>query len=394
MAEAELVSFFEKACKAADRAVSNGAILPAEEVRCQETLKAMGAVEVSTALLLSTQVGKRLRKLTKHQSSKISASAQQLLEEWKKVVADEAASRSGTPKDASPVIKPETPARTSLSTTVKKEVKLEAKTEMKVCTSKSSRVGSKSTVPSPKVESKSVSPSPRVETKNARPAPQSHPASKSASPSASQSYLAGKSTTASSAAPSSSANGSASGLESKIGHLPKSGDPNRDRFRELLLDAFKKCCSELTDEHSKIVKSTDFVKVTLAVETVLFSKLGLFNGKEKAKYRSILFNLKDQNNPDFRRRVLMGEIKSEEIVNMTADDMASDARKKENEVIREKALFECERGMQNVASTDQFRCGKCGQRKTTYFQLQTRSADEPMTTFVTCVNCNARWKFC
>lgn len=56
MAEAELVSFFEKACKAADRAVSNGAILPAEEVRCQETLKAMGAVEVSTALLLSTQV--------------------------------------------------------------------------------------------------------------------------------------------------------------------------------------------------------------------------------------------------------------------------------------------------------------------------------------------------
>jgi transcription elongation factor S-II len=30
----------------------------------------------------------------------------------------------------------------------------------------------------------------------------------------------------------------------------------------------------------------------------------------------------------------------------------------------------------------------------TYYQLQTRSADEPMTTFVTCVNCDNRWKFC
>ena len=46
------------------------------------------------------------------------------------------------------------------------------------------------------------------------------------------------------------------------------------------------------------------------------------------------------------------------------------------------------------ATTDQFQCGKCRQRKTQYYQMQTRSADEPMTTFVTCVNCGNRWKFC
>ncbi|EFA81501.1 hypothetical protein PPL_05490 [Heterostelium album PN500] len=45
----------------------------------------------------------------------------------------------------------------------------------------------------------------------------------------------------------------------------------------------------------------------------------------------------------------------------------------------------------DAATTDQFQCGKCKQRKCTYFQLQTRSADEPLTTFVTCVNCNNRW---
>lgn len=40
-----------------------------------------------------------------------------------------------------------------------------------------------------------------------------------------------------------------------------------------------------------------------------------------------------------------------------------------------------------------FKCGKCKTYKTTYYQLQTRSCDEPLTTFVTCLNCNNRWKF-
>ncbi len=37
-------------------------------------------------------------------------------------------------------------------------------------------------------------------------------------------------------------------------------------------------------------------------------------------------------------------------------------------------------GAQKKATTDQFQCGKCRQRKCTYYQMQTRSADEPMTT--------------
>lgn len=37
-------------------------------------------------------------------------------------------------------------------------------------------------------------------------------------------------------------------------------------------------------------------------------------------------------------------------------------------------------------------CKACRGMKTTYFQMQTRSADEPMTCFWNCVDCGNRWK--
>ena len=39
-----------------------------------------------------------------------------------------------------------------------------------------------------------------------------------------------------------------------------------------------------------------------------------------------------------------------------------------------------------------FTCGRCKSIKTTSTQKQTRSADEPMTVFVLCLNCGKRWK--
>lgn len=38
-------------------------------------------------------------------------------------------------------------------------------------------------------------------------------------------------------------------------------------------------------------------------------------------------------------------------------------------------------------------CSKCKQSRVAYSQAQTRSADEPMTTFCECTNCGNRWKF-
>lgn len=55
---------------------------------------------------------------------------------------------------------------------------------------------------------------------------------------------------------------------------------------------------------------------------------------------------------------------------------------------RDRTLYEINKEM----ATDIYTCGRCKKKECTYYQLQTRSADEPMTTFVTCLNCGKRWK--
>jgi len=44
------------------------------------------------------------------------------------------------------------------------------------------------------------------------------------------------------------------------------------------------------------------------------------------------------------------------------------------------------------SATDLFICPRCKKRKTIYCEVQTRSSDEPMTKFITCLECGNKWK--
>lgn len=86
------------------------------------------------------------------------------------------------------------------------------------------------------------------------------------------------------------------------------------------------------------------------------------------------------------------QIKAHELAFMTHQDMHPD---KWAALIKAKQLRDKHKYETKVeASTDNFTCpnSKCRSTKCTYYQLQTRSADEPMTTFVTCIDCGKRWK--
>lgn len=45
-----------------------------------------------------------------------------------------------------------------------------------------------------------------------------------------------------------------------------------------------------------------------------------------------------------------------------------------------------------TAMTDQFKCGRCKKRECVYYELQTRSADEPSSIFIRCLNCGHSWR--
>ncbi|XP_031484757.1 transcription elongation factor TFIIS [Nymphaea colorata] len=354
-AEKELLSLFEEAKKAADLAATGGSSVEANEVRCLDALRLLRDFPVSMSILISTQVGKRLRILTKHPRPKIQSKASDLIDLWKNVVIEETG-KNNKKNNGSEAKNP-----------AKVDVKIE-KVEMKVENGKPEAVKS-DRLPKPepvKVEKtrqgehakvEKVAKEEKVPVNNKRP-------------------------------------GSSSIVPPKLSAMVKCNDPLRDKLRELLAEAFSKVSSEADEDVINEVNACDPIRMAVTVESVMFEKLGRSNGAQKFKYRSIMFNLKDANNPDLRRKVLLGEVRPEKLVAMSPEEMASDKRKQENKQIKEKALFDCERGGPAKATTDQFKCGRCGQRKTTYYQLQTRSADEPMTTFVTCVNCNNHWKFC
>lgn len=63
------------------------------------------------------------------------------------------------------------------------------------------------------------------------------------------------------------------------------------------------------------------------------------------------------------------------------------------DILDEKRLLEERRSeIESQQYSTIFYCRKCHQRKTTYYQLQTRSADEPMTVFITCQVCQNKWR--
>jgi len=130
------------------------------------------------------------------------------------------------------------------------------------------------------------------------------------------------------------------------------------------------------------------------IESEVFKLYKDVDQKYKSKILSLCSNLKDTSNPHLKEKIINDEISPAQFCQMSSTEMASEEKKEEIKKIQDHNLF-LARGAENQeATTTQFKCGKCKQRLCTYNQKQTRSADEPMTTFVTCCNCGNRWKFC
>jgi DNA-directed RNA polymerase subunit M/transcription elongation factor TFIIS len=96
------------------------------------------------------------------------------------------------------------------------------------------------------------------------------------------------------------------------------------------------------------------------------------------------------NNTRLIERFRDGEFRPHDVAFMNYSDLFPEkwGAMIELAIKREAKMLEVDKSM----ATDMFKCSRCGKRQCTYYEMQTRSADEPMTQFVRCLNCGKQWR--
>jgi DNA-directed RNA polymerase subunit M/transcription elongation factor TFIIS len=168
----------------------------------------------------------------------------------------------------------------------------------------------------------------------------------------------------------------------------------------------------LRDRTIEIIKSID--KIGLKNVEIKDLEIGIFNWTidfstknniiknwENLKFKqtyinkavSVIANLDVNNylkNNYLLKIVKNKEIKPHEIAYMKSEDIFPEKWKNIQTDLKRKE--DGSKVNKNVSITDQFRCGKCKKRECSYYELQIRSADESATLFITCLNCNTKWR--
>lgn len=103
--------------------------------------------------------------------------------------------------------------------------------------------------------------------------------------------------------------------------------------------------------------------------------------------------------------LIKGHLSPHELVRLSIEELATDSQKQESLLAKDYTLNKSRSDYYKINRNDillanginpstggEFTCRRCRKDKTTHYALQTRSGDEPMTVFVTCLTCNFRWR--
>ncbi|KAH8255746.1 hypothetical protein KR038_009852 [Drosophila bunnanda] len=211
----------------------------------------------------------------------------------------------------------------------------------------------------------------------------------------------------SAAKPSSAAKSSSSSKDSKSGSSSSSKDKREEKKASSsqssfpsggMTDAVRLKCREMLATALKIGEVPEGCgepeEMAAELEDAIYAEFKNTDMKYKNRIRSRVANLKDPKNPGLRGNFMCGAVSAKQLAKMTPEEMASDEMKKLREKFVKEAINDAQLATVQGTKTDLLKCAKCKKRNCTYNQLQTRSADEPMTTFVMCNECGNRWKFC
>ena len=159
----------------------------------------------------------------------------------------------------------------------------------------------------------------------------------------------------------------------------------RDTTRNNIYNAFMENVNNYDEE--KVSKKADEIERCLYVS--------LKGNKYGIRARSIISNLMDKENIEFRQKVLNDQISPETLTTMDVLEMTSKEIKDKTEKIERDGLEKIRSDYDKEHTKIEeglYTCFKCKSKKTRQYEQQTRSADEPMTIFVTCVDCGNSWR--
>jgi transcription elongation factor S-II len=149
-------------------------------------------------------------------------------------------------------------------------------------------------------------------------------------------------------------------------------------------------------------KSSRQIEQSIYNETIRFSSENnikrlwdnkIFKSLYLSRIRSIYTNLKGDSylqNKNLKNKILENKIDPRNISSLSRYDIFPEIWGELLKKLAEKDKLKYE--LKPEAMTDMFKCRKCGSRSCAYYEFQTRSADEPMTQFITCLDCNNNWK--
>lgn len=165
---------------------------------------------------------------------------------------------------------------------------------------------------------------------------------------------------------------------------------NPDTFRENIRDKFSEIVHDVTIAtnlekavYNYAVSESTKRKIIKKWENPVFSQVYIDH------LRTIYSNLK---NPALLSQLTSKELAPHTFVFMTHQEMNPERWKV---LLDKKSVIDANKFTTNVqASTDMFTCPvpKCRSKRCTYYTLQVRSADEPESVFVSCLDCGKNFR--
>ena len=164
-----------------------------------------------------------------------------------------------------------------------------------------------------------------------------------------------------------------------------SKDTKRQKIESLFLKSLQ--------EKKPDTAAGDLQQIAQEIEDALHRKHKENTEVYTEQFREILGSLKNSTNQLLCDRVVSRSITAERLVSMSSEELASPAQKEERKEEMKEHMLNVKTAEEQGTMSDMFTCGRCKESKVCIErQMQTRSADEPMTLYLKCMNCGKRWK--